>query len=121
MAFQQIIQDFYIFYKLIFVKKTINTNGLKIHVETGNIYYDNNDTSESIFDFFLKQQDPTKGIIEHDFVYGGSYNDYSQWFIDGFDWQETTKLDILFSKNVKFFFYQMNEVLQSNNPPLKKV
>ena len=49
-------------------KKILTTNKLKIHVETGNIYYDNNDTSESIFDFFLKQQDPTKGIIEHDFV-----------------------------------------------------
>ena len=38
---------------------------------------DNNDKSESIFDFFLKQ-DPTKGIIENYFVYGGSYNDYFQ-------------------------------------------
>ena len=49
-------------------KKILTTNKLKIHAETGNIYYDNNDTSKSIFNFFLKQQDPTKGIIEHDFV-----------------------------------------------------
>ena len=49
-------------------KKILPTNKLKIHAETGNIYYDNNDTSKSIFNFFLKQQDPTKGIIEHDFV-----------------------------------------------------
>ena len=102
-------------------KKILTTNKLKIHVETGNIYYDNNDTSKSIFDFFLKQQDPTKGIIEHDFVYGGSYNDYFQWLIDGFDSQEKTKLDVLTSKNAKFFFYRMNEVLQANNLPLKKV
>ena len=33
-------------------KKILTTNKLKIHVETGNIYYDNNGTSESIFDFF---------------------------------------------------------------------
>ena len=102
-------------------KKILTTNKLKIHVETGNIYYDNNDTSKSIFDFFLKEQDPTKGIIEHDFVYGGSYNDYFQWLIDGFDSQEKTKLDVLTSKNAKFFFYRMNEVLQANNLPLKKV
>ena len=37
------------------------------------------------FFIFLKQQDPTKGIIEHDFFYSGSYNDYFQWLIDGFD------------------------------------
>ena len=41
--------------------------------------------------------------------------------IDGFDSQETTKLDAVSSKNKKLFFYQMNEVLQSINHPLKKV
>ena len=102
-------------------KNILPTTKLKIHVETGNIYCNNKDTSKPIFDFFLKQQDPTKGIIEHDFVYGGSYNDYFQWLIDGFDSQEKTKLDVLTSKNAKFFFYGMNEVLQANNRPLKKV
>ena len=81
---------------------------------------DNNDTSESVFDFFLKQ-DPTKGIIEHYFVYGGSYNDYFQQLIDDFDSQEKTKLDVLTSKNAKFFCYRINEVLQANNLPSKKV
>ena len=33
-------------------KKILTTNKLKIHFEARNIYYDNNDTSESIFDFF---------------------------------------------------------------------
>ena len=33
-------------------KKILASNKLKIHVETGNIYYENNDTSKSIFDFF---------------------------------------------------------------------
>ena len=41
--------------------------------------------------------------------------------IDGFDSQEKTKLDVLTSKNAKFFCYRINEVLQANNLPLKKV
>ena len=102
-------------------KKMLTTNKLKLHVETGKIYFNNNDTSESIFYFFLKQQDPTKRIIDHDFVYSGSHNYYFQWLVDGFDSQEKTKLDVLTSKNTKFFFYGMNEVLQANNLPLKKV
>ena len=53
--------------------------------------------------FFLKQQDPAKGVIDHDFVYSGSYNDYFQWLIDGFDSQEKTLLDVLTSKNANFF------------------
>ena len=88
-------------------KKILTTNQLKIHVETANIYYDNNNTSKSIFDFFLKQQDPTQGIIDHDFVCRGSYNDYFQWLIHGFDSQEATKLDVLTSKNTKFFSNQI--------------
>ena len=57
-------------------KKILTTNDNTIL-----IYYNNNDTNESIFDFFLKQQDPTKGITEHEFVYSGSYNDYFQWLM----------------------------------------
>ena len=44
-------------------KKILTTNKVKIHVETDNIYYNNNNTRKSIFVFFPKQQDPTKGII----------------------------------------------------------
>ena len=53
--------------------------------------------------FFLKQKDPAKGVIDHDFVYSCSYNDYFQWLIDGFDSQEKTQLDVLTSKNAIFF------------------
>ena len=33
------------------MQKIFVSNKLKIHIETGNIYYDNNNTNESIFDF----------------------------------------------------------------------
>ena len=35
-------------------------NKLSIHIETGNIYYDNADTGESIYSFFIAKQDHTK-------------------------------------------------------------
>ena len=35
-------------------KKIFVLNKLKIHIETGNIYYDDNDTNESTFGFLLK-------------------------------------------------------------------
>ena len=41
--------------------------------------------------------------------------------VHGFDSQEKTKLDVLTSKNAKFFFHRMNEVWQANNLTLKKV
>ena len=67
-----------------FIKKIFVSNKLEIHIETGNIYYDDNDTNESIFDFLLKQQDPTMAIINFDFIYGGNYVDYFNWLIESF-------------------------------------
>ena len=65
-------------------KKVSELNKLKTHIGTGNISYDNNDANESIFDFLLKQQDPTKGIINFDFIYGRNYVDFFNWLTEGF-------------------------------------
>ena len=35
-------------------------NMLLIHIETGNIFYDNYNTGESIYEFLMRQQDNTK-------------------------------------------------------------
>ena len=35
-------------------------NKMKIHLETGNIYYNNKNMQERIYDFLLAQQDETK-------------------------------------------------------------
>ena len=38
----------------------LSKNRLKIHLESGQFFHDNNITNESIYDFFVKQQDQTK-------------------------------------------------------------
>ena len=38
----------------------LSKNKLKIHLESGQFFHDNNITNESIYDFFIKQQDQTK-------------------------------------------------------------
>ena len=43
-------------------KQILEDNHLKIHIETGNIY-ENEDTNESVFQFIENQQDSSKGII----------------------------------------------------------
>ena len=51
-------------------------NKLKIHLDTGNIYYDNTETNESICGFLLAQEDDTKKFIDLEFIYSGSYGSY---------------------------------------------
>ena len=49
---------------------------MKIHIETGNIYYKNTDTNESIFEFMKNQQDSSNGEINSEISFEGNYNDY---------------------------------------------
>ena len=44
----------------------MQSNDLKIHIETGNICYNDSDTNESIFDFMKNQQNNSKGVMNYD-------------------------------------------------------
>ena len=46
-----------------YCKEILQSNDLKIHIETGNIYYQDTDSNESIFEFMKNQQDTSKGLI----------------------------------------------------------
>ena len=76
-------------------KQILVNNKLNIHIETGNFYHDDQDTNESILDFFFNQQNPITGVINFDFIYGESYADYFNWLIKGFDSYQKSKLDVL--------------------------
>ena len=65
--------DFLDFLQSDICKHILISKKLKIHLEKGNINYSDQDTNESIFDFFIKQEDSTKGIIDYDFVYSSDY------------------------------------------------
>ena len=59
-----------------FCKDILLTNALKIHIETGNIYYNDIDTNESIFEFITNQQNTSKGVINNEFKFDGNYKQY---------------------------------------------
>ena len=101
-----------------YCEEILEYNGLKIHIETGNIYYKNNDTNESIFEFMKNQQDSSKGKINFNLMYDGNYNDYFRWILNGFDVYEKTKLDLLTFKNTKYLLYRFNDLLESTGQPI---
>ena len=78
------------------------TNKLKIHIETGNIYHDNKDTNESIFDFFLTQQISINRVINYNFSYDESYDKYFSCLVNGFESYQESKLYVMAFKNSKF-------------------
>ena len=106
--------DFFNFLQSKVCKKILEDNKLKIHIETGNIYYDNNDTNESIHNFILTQANPISGEIDHSFTFDRDYTTYFQWLTDAFNESTKNKLDIFTNKNSKFLFYHFNDYLQQS-------
>lgn len=101
-----------------YCKEILENNDLKINIETGNIYYKNNDTNESSFEFMKSQQDSSKGKIKFDFKYDGNYKDYFKYVLNGFEAYEKTKLDVLTFKNTKVLLYDW---LESKGQPIIQI
>ena len=82
-------------------------NKLSIHIETGNIYFDNFNTNKNIYDF-------TK-VTNGDFSYGGEFSRCINELLSGIDSEADDRFDLLTNKNVKYLFYHFNNYLQSRN------
>ena len=63
-----------------YCKELLQNNDIKIHVETGNIYYKDLDTNESIFEFMKNQLNTSKGVINTDLKFDGTYKTISNRF-----------------------------------------
>ena len=88
-----------------FCKEIFIENKLKIHIETGNIFFNNLDTSESIYGFFQHQENQSKAKINFEFSFTDSDEDYFDWLVQGFKGNEDQKFDVLTNKNSKYLFY----------------
>ena len=99
----------------------LKNNKLKIHVESENIYHDNNDTNKSLYLFFQQQEDQTKKWIDYEFILNKSYEDYFMKYLVNINQNEDQKYDILTNKNSKFLFYHFNDYLAHINEPTKPV
>ena len=70
-------------------------NKLKIHVDTGNVYYDNTDTNGSTYGFFLAQEDDTEKFIDFEFIYSGSYEQYFNEYLLKINQKNDDAIDVL--------------------------
>ena len=102
-------------------RNILENNKLKIHVDSGKIFYENEDTNESIFNFILAQNNPISGYIERNISFDQDYKTYFQWTSSAFSETEKNKLDILTNVNSKFLFYRFNDLLQQQSKKTKRI
>ena len=93
-------------------QEALQRDGISIHVPTGNIFVNNQNTEESIYTFLDNQQDETKKEIPLDFSYDDNLTDYMTKYLPAINDYDEVKYDFLANKNSKFLFNLFNKYHQ---------
>lgn len=80
---------------------------MKIHVDTGNIYYNNLNMKETIYSFMFAQQDETKKYIDFDLDINNNFEFCLNEVIAGVT---DDKFDINTSSTCKLLLYHFNNL-----------
>ena len=90
-------------------REALQRDNISIHVPTGDIFINNQNTKESIYKFLENQQDETKKDIPLDFSYDDDLNDYMTKYLPSINDYDEVKYDFLSNKNSKFLFNLFNK------------
>ena len=80
-------------------------------------FFDNVNSKDSIYNFFLNQQDEKKKLPKIEFDFRGDSDDYITKYLPLIHSFNDDKFDILTFKNSKFLFYHFNSYLHAENRP----
>ena len=92
----------------------MTNNSLSIHIESGNIFYQNFNTNENFYNFLPAQQDEMKVILPKRISYHNSFKRYSQNFLQSFSTDDVEKFDLYANKNSKYLFYKFNDQIDAS-------
>ena len=77
-------------------------NSFSIHIETGDIFYNDFNTKENVNSFLLAQQDELKQFIPKRISYHYSFEKYTRSYLPSFSLEEIDRFDMLSNKNQKY-------------------
>ena len=80
---------------------------MKIHLDSGNIYYNDLNMRESIYDSMIAQQHETKKIVDFNLDINDDFDFYLNEVIIG---TNDNKFDIDTHSTLKFLFYHFNNL-----------
>ena len=99
----------------------LTNNSLSIHVERGNIFYDNFSTNENFYNFLLAQQDETEWFIPKRISYHRSFERYMKQFLPAFSLEESDKYDFLTNKSSNYLLYKFSDWIELLNAEKIKI
>ena len=101
--------------------KTVTQNKLSIHVESGEIFYDNHNTGENFYNFLLSQQNYEAAYVPKKFSYRNSFETYISSFLQSFSIDDQEKFNLSAFKNSKYLFYRFNDFIKAYGNPRYKL
>ena len=102
-------------------RQTMTQNKLSIHVESGDIFYDNHNTEENFYSFLLSLQNDEAAYIPKKFSYNNSFEKYFTSFLQMLSIDDQEKFDLLAFKNSKYLFYRFNDFVKAYGNPRYKL
>ena len=94
-------------------RQVMTENKLSIHVESGDIFYENHNTGENFYNFLLAQQNDDAAFIPKKFCYRRSFESYINNFLQAFFIDDLEKYNLLAHKNSKYLFYRFNDYIKA--------
>ena len=98
-------------------RKTMTEIKLSIHVESDDIFYDNNNTDENFYSFLLSQKNEEAAYVLKIFSCKNSFETYISSFLQSFSIDDQEKFDLLAFKNSKYLFYRFNDFIKAYGNP----
>ena len=98
-------------------RQTMTQNKLSIHVESGDIFYDNHNIGENFCNFLLSQQNDEAAYVSKKFSYGNSFEVYISTFLQDFSTDDEENFDLLAFKNSEYLFYRFSDFVKAYGNP----
>ena len=102
-------------------RQTMTQNKISIHVESGDIFYNNHNTEENFYSFLSSQQNDEAAYVSKKISYRNSFEAYISTFLSDFSIDDQEKFDLLVFKNSKYLFYCFNDFIKAFGNPRYKL
>ena len=102
-------------------RQTMTQNKHSIHVESGEIFYDNHNTGENFYSFLLTQQNDKAAYVPKKFSYRNSFEVHISSILQSLCIDDQEKFDLLAFKNSKYLFYCFNDFIKADGNPRYKL
>ena len=87
-------------------------NSLSIYTESGNIFYQNFNTSENFYNFILTRQDDQTAPVPKKIQYDNSFEKYTQNFLPSFSIDDAEKFDFYANNMQNIYFADLMTTLK---------